>query len=273
MPMSDAYEKRVRKDNWGNFSVLRHRAFDGVLVTSKNSGTHWVKYMFSVALADTYGVPRPEYFSENAVRPYIGWPKDKPTFPELPRLAFSHTIPHKLADWTWARGIAGLPPYVLFVRHPMSILASHHAKWNHELEVDWLDYLRGDPSGSVYRCDLYWLARFWNRWGDILEKAGDRIYRVHYEDTRAKPRAILGGMAAHWQISLTSKALDGALKAGTKEAMAKKVDPEAEANVLQFRKTPLSEQFSGEALEIYRDRVKELFRHDLGYDLMNLPKT
>ena len=75
------------------------------------------------------------------------------------------------------------------------------------------------------------------------------------------------------QISLTSKALDGALKAGTKEAMAKKVDPEAEANVLQFRKTPLSEQFSGEALEIYRNRMKELFRHDLGYDLMNLPKA
>ena len=106
--MSDAYEKRVRKDNWGNFSILRHRAFDGVLVTSKNSGTHWVKYMFAVALAETYGVPRPQYFSEDAVRPYIGWPKDKPTFPELPRLAFSHTIPHKLADWSFARGLAGL---------------------------------------------------------------------------------------------------------------------------------------------------------------------
>ena len=101
--MSSAFDKRVRKDNWGNFSILRHRAFDGVLVTSKNSGTHWVKYMFSVALADTYDVPRPLYFSEDAVRPYIGWPKDKPTYKELPRLAFSHTIPHRLADWGWAR--------------------------------------------------------------------------------------------------------------------------------------------------------------------------
>ena len=55
--------------------------------------------------------------------------------------------------------------------------------------------------------------------------------------------------------------------------MAKKVDPAGEANVLQFRKTPLEEQFSGEALEIYRSRVKELFRHDLGYDLMNFPKA
>ena len=79
-------------------------------------------------------------------------------------------------------------------------------------------------------------------------------------------------MAAHWQISLTSKALDGALKAGTKDAMAKKVDPEGEANVLQFRKTPLAEQFSVEAMDIYRERIGSLFRHDLGYDLMTPPK-
>jgi hypothetical protein len=37
--------------------------------------------------------------------------------------------------------------------------------------------------------------------------------------------------------------------AGTKEAMAEKVDPEAEPNVLQNRKTSLSDLFSGEALE------------------------
>ena len=55
--------------------------------------------------------------------------------------------------------------------------------------------------------------------------------------------------------------------------MAKKVDPSAEANVLQFRKTPIEEQFSGEALDIYRARISELFHHDLGYDLMNFPKS
>ena len=79
-------------------------------------------------------------------------------------------------------------------------------------------------------------------------------------------------MAAHWKIALTPESIDAALKAGTKEAMAKKVDPTAEANVLQFRKTPIEEQFSGEALEIYRSKVKELFRYDLGYDLMSFPK-
>ncbi|HAE94440.1 MAG: sulfotransferase family protein [Hyphomonas sp.] len=265
------YRAKVFNESWTNFSVLRHGRFDGMLVTSKNSGTHWLKYMLAVALAETYGIAHPPYFSENAVRPYIGWPKDDVTFPQLPRLAFSHTIPHHLAEWGWARSMASLPPYVLAVRHPMSILASHHAKWEYDIKVDWLTYLKGDPGGSKYRCDLYWLARFWNRWGDIRAKHGDSIFLVQYEQTQKDPRAILQAVSDHWGLGLTAMALDTALAAGTKEAMAEKVDPDAEPNVLQNRKTPLSELFTGEAMDIYADHVRTLFRHDLDYDLLSLP--
>ncbi|KCZ92283.1 hypothetical protein [Hyphomonas johnsonii] len=266
-----AYRSRVRADNWHNYSVLRHRAFDGMLVTSKNSGTHWLKYMLAVALAESYGIERPKYFSENAVRPYIGWPKDKATFPQLPRLAFSHTIPHRLADWSWARELAGLPPYVLAVRHPMAILASHHAKWEYDIQVDWLTYLKGDPAGKAYRCDIYWLARFWNRWGEIKADAKDMVLTVHYEDTLRDARAILEAVARQWSLALTPAAIDAALAAGTKAEMAKHVDPDAEPNVLQNRKTALSDLFSGEALDLYRQQARALFRHDLGYDLFSLP--
>jgi hypothetical protein len=269
--LPSAFQAKVRNETWTNFSVLRHGAFDGVLVTSKNSGTHWLKYMLAVALAETHGIPRPDYFSENAVRPYIGWPKDTPVFPDLPRLAFSHTIPHRLADWEWARGMAGLPPYVLAVRHPMSILASHHAKWEYDIKVDWLTYLEGDPAGSRYRCDLYWLARFWNRWGDVLARHAGSVLVVHYEDTLKDPRKVIEAVDRHWRLNLSPAAIDAALEAGTKEAMAQKVDPEAEPNVLQNRKTCLSDLFSGEALEIYQRKIGELFRHDLGYDLLSLP--
>jgi hypothetical protein len=269
--LPSAYRSKVLNETWTNFSVLRHGAFDGVLVTSKNSGTHWLKYMLAVALAETHGIEPPKYFSENAVRPYIGWPKDAPVYPQLPRLAFSHTIPHRLADWGWARSMASLPPYVLAVRHPMSILASHHAKWEYDIKVDWLIYLEGDPAGSRYRCDLYWLARFWNRWGDVLARHGESILVVHYEDTLKDPRKILEAVDRHWTLKLTPAAIDAALKAGTKDAMAEKVDPEAEPNVLQNRKTSLTDLFSGEALEIYQRKIGELFRHDLGYDLLSLP--
>ncbi len=270
--MSLAFAWKSLNENWTNFSVLRHSAFDGFLVTSKNSGTHWVKYMFAVALADTYGVPRPEYFSDDAVRPFIGWPKDAPTHPELPRLAFSHTIPHRLMDWRWSRDLSKGPPYALCIRHPMSILASHFAKWEDELKIDWLTYLKGDPSGARYRCDLYWLARFWNRWGEISDRYPDTVLRLRYEETRHSPRAALQSIAAHWNIELSPAAIDAALNAGTKEAMAKKVDPNGEANVLQNRSDSVTDLFSGDALEIYLDIVQHRFRHDLGYDLAQPPE-
>jgi len=230
-----------------------------------------VKYMLAVALADTFEVARPAYFSENAVRPYIGWPKDEVVHAELPRLAFSHTIPHRLADWGWARGMAGLPPYALCVRHPMAILASHHAKWEYDIGVDWLTYLKGDAGGKRYRCDLYWLARFWNRWGEVRAADPGRFFLAQYEQTRKDPRRIIEGIASHWGITLTEAAIDAALAAGTKEAMALKVDPDAEPNVLQNRKTKLDDLFTGEAMDTYRTRIGELFRYDLDYDLTAFP--
>jgi hypothetical protein len=267
-----AYRAKIARESWTNFSVLRHGGFDGVLVTSKNSGTHWIKYMLAVALAETYGVPPPRYFSEGAVRAYIGWPKDKPTFPELPKLAFCHSIPHRLADWRWARAVAGLPPYVLAVRHPMSILASHYEKWRGELGVDWLTYLKGDPVGARYRCDLYWISRLWNRWGDLIAKYPDAICKITYEDTEIDPRAVLERMARQFNLSLTPASLDAAILAGTKTAMANRIDPAAEPNVLQNRAEPLTQLFAGEALAIYCDQTARLFRRGLGYNLTAIPQ-
>ena len=140
-----------------------------------------------------------------------------------------------------------LAAVVLAVRHPMAILASHHAKWEYDIQVDWLTYLKGDPGGSKYRCDLYWLARFWNRWGDIRARHDDTIHVVQYEQTQKDPRAVLQAVSDHWSLGLTPVAIEVALAAGTKDAMAQKIDPDAEPNVLQNRKTPLSELFTGEA--------------------------
>ncbi|ABI75807.1 hypothetical protein HNE_0131 [Hyphomonas neptunium ATCC 15444] len=270
-PLPKEYLAKARSETWVNFSILRHGAFDGFLVTSKNSGTHWMMYMLSVALADSYGIERPKYYSENALRPYIGFPTDKPVYPQLPRLARSHTIPHRLADWDWARRLAGLPNYVLGIRHPMAILASHHAKWEYDIQVSWLDYLKGDPGGARFRCDLYWLARFWNRWGEIEAAYPETILKVQYEETQRNPRATLEAIAAHWGIALTPEAIKAALFAGTKEEMAKKADPDGEPNVLQNRKQSLAELFTGEAMDIYTAHIRTLFRHDLGYDLLTPP--
>lgn len=266
-----AYQLKQSTEMWINFSIRRHHRYDGVLVTSKNSGTHWLKYMLSVALAHTHGVPPPAYFSENGVRQYFGGPRDITPFAGFPKLAACHTIPHRVADWEWARRSLGLPPYLLAIRHPMQVLASHHAKWEYDIKVDWLEYLHGDPGGTRYRCDIYWLARFWNRWGDIAARYPEAVLTVKYEDTLADPRAILDAVDRYWSLGLTPAAIEAALLAGTKEAMAAHVDPAGEINVLQNRQTPPDQLFTGEALEVYRTRVAALFRHTLGYELLNLP--
>lgn len=267
------FETRVWKDKWLNGSVFRHGRLQGCLVTSKNSGTHWIKYMLSVALAETYGVAPPRYFSEAATQDYIGSPKHVSPYRELPPLAFAHTIPHALFDQAFLHKTFNLPPYVLQVRHPMQILSSHFAKWNYELQTDWLTYLKGDPEGVKYRCDLYWLARFWNRWGELLQRFPEKILLIRYEEVQADAKKALVAISDHWSLGLTPHAIELALQEGTKEAMARKIDPEAEKNVLQKRNDSLEVLFSGEALTLYQDIVGDVFRYDLGYDLLARPQS
>ena len=227
--------------------------------------------MLSVALADTYCVEPPKYFSEAATQNYIGSPKHVSPFAALPPLAFAHTIPHALFDQAFLHEAFNLPPYVLQVRHPMQILASHFTKWNYELQTDWMTYLKGDPAGDIYRCDLYWLARFWNRWGELSARFPEKILRIQYEEVQADARKALEAISSHWKLNLKPESIDLALKEGTKEAMALKIDPQAEKNVLQQRSDSLEELFSGEALSLYQDIVGDIFQYDLGYDLMALP--
>ena len=132
--------------------------------------------------------------------------------------------------------------------------------------------MQGDPAGKTYRCDLFWLARFWNRWGEVIEKDKDRFHIAQYEETRRDTRRQLEAIATHWKLKLSPESIDAAIAAGTKEAMAEKVDPEAEPNVLQNRKTYLRELFQGKAMDLYQEMAGDLFRYDLGYDLLAFPE-
>ena len=153
----------------------------------------------------------------------------------------------------------------------MSILASHHAKWNYQINTDWQTYLAGDPSGKAYRCDLYWLARFWNRWGKVQAIDPDRFFIVRYEELRADTAGILRQVAKHWGLQFSDDVIEAAVLAGTKSAMADKTDPDGEPNVLQRRRDTTSDLFTGEAFDIYRNHVETLFDYSLGYDFMTPP--
>ena len=99
----------------------------------------------------------------------------------------------------------------------------------------------------------------------------EKILRIQYEEVQADARKALEAISSHWKLNLKPESIDLALKEGTKEAMALKIDPQAEKNVLQQRSDSLEELFSGEALSLYQDIVGDIFQYDLGYDLMALP--
>lgn len=264
-----AFWRRYNQDRWFNFSALRWGWLDGILISSKNSGTHWLKYMLSIALAEQYGHPRPEYYSAQGTARYIGAPKSNERLAGLPKLGFAHTIPHQLLSSRTIRTITGTPPIALLVRDPADILESHFTKWHAQRGLSFQEYLQGDPTGQRYKCDIYWLARFWNRWGEMVQADPDNLMIVKYEDIQTDLENTLLGISEHFGFELGPLSIAVAIDAGTKAEMRKHQDPEEEPNIIQDRKTLKVEMFSKKAQSTYETLVGSLFRYDLGYDLLD----
>ncbi|MEO1028059.1 MAG: sulfotransferase domain-containing protein [Pseudomonadota bacterium] len=262
------HQQKIYRENWTNFSFLRHGWLDGMLVSSKNSGTHWLKFMLSGALAEKYGIDWPPYYSEAGTARFIGSPKHKDREPGLPKLAFSHTIPHRLIDFGPVWRLSRLPNYVLLTRHPAAILVSHYEKWRDQMGVSWIEYLKGDPSGKRYKCDIYWIARFWARWAEILPR--HQVMQVTYESLKADPGAALRTLSDFLALLLDDENIHIAIDAGSKENMQRFSDPDAEKNIIQHHTKPIGDYYKGEAGSIYRKLCADLFDDTLGYCLTDL---
>lgn len=149
--------------DWTNFAMLRYRDYQGFLVTGQNSGTQWLKFMLSLALAAEHGVEPPKYFNNASSNDIIGHPKHKRKYPQLPRIASAHSIPHAALPTLY--GSMNFPPYVVLVRDIRGALISNYAKWRERYQVPFDVYVAGDPSGESYVCDVWWYVRFLNAWG------------------------------------------------------------------------------------------------------------
>jgi hypothetical protein len=58
-----------------NFALLKHRHFDGFVITMQHSGTHWLKFMMSTALALQLELPPPRFVHNDSSNDFIGHPK------------------------------------------------------------------------------------------------------------------------------------------------------------------------------------------------------
>ena len=87
------FAERVFCADLANFFLLQYRGVDGFLITGKNSGTHWLKFMLSCAIAEEYRVPPPQRSSGKAADEIIGHPRWPRRYRHLPWIGSSHTIP------------------------------------------------------------------------------------------------------------------------------------------------------------------------------------
>lgn len=265
-PMRDV---KFQLHTWGkelsNLNWLKSRGFQGHLVTGKNSGTHWVKYMLCLALAEHFEVEPPEYFNAEATNAFIGNPKNVKTLEGLPKLISSHSIPGVGYGFGPVRP-GRYPPAMVLVRDLRDVLISHYEKWKDTYELSWSEYLRTPWDQKGIRCDIWWYIRFLNRWGDCANRMPNEIASVRYEDLRKNSVANIESILRHFDLRISHDVIRRASAAASKDAMSLRTDPDFPERVVRREEVIWEDYFSGEDGQYFRDTVAQNLRHSFGYD-------
>lgn len=254
-----------------NFNWLRFRGNQGLLATGKNSGTHWVKYMLCLSLADHYGVEPPQYFNAEATNAFIGNPKSVAAHEGLPRLISSHSIPGFGYDMKPLR-LGAQPPVVVLVRDLRYALVSHYEKWKNRYGLQWSQYLRISWGQKGIRCDLWWYIHFLNRWGDCAKRLPNEITSLRYEDLRKNTAPNIECIFRHFDLKIPANVIRRAVSAASKDAMVQKADPDFPERVVRQEEINIAPYFAGADGEYFREVVGRNLRHTFGYDYSKLPR-
>jgi hypothetical protein len=254
-----------------NLSLLKYYDFQGFLVTAQNSGTHWIKWMLSHALAHRYGVEPPRYFNNDSSNDLIGHPKHERIHPHLPRIASSHSIPPYPLDWAWLRAVRRPPPYAVVVRDLRDTLVSNYEKWRSRYGVPFSRYVLGDPGGKAFRTDVWWYMRFLNRWGDIAERYPDETLVLRYEDFRHDPLRNLDRLARHFRLDLSEADLLAGVAVGSKSFMMTRQDPAIAERPIRADGASRV-RFTPRDLVALRRLLDRNLRHDFGYGYLDEPR-
>ena len=247
--------------------MLKHRRFDGFLVTMQHSGTHWLKYMMSAAIAHHLGLPPPAYIHNASSNEFIGHPKQPRRYSHAPRIASSHSIPHLWLDSGIFRKFFKLPRYALLVRDMRAALVSNFEKWKSRYGVGFGEYLRGDPAGQRYVMDIWWCMHFLNRWGRVARRYPEQVMVVRYEDLGADAVGEITRIFDHFALAIPCRHIQRAVADSTKEKMVQRLDPnQAERNIVRSDEAPASAWFDTEDRSYFDATLAHHLDDDFGYD-------
>lgn len=209
------------------FHLVRYAgAVDGFLATAKNSGTHWLRFMASHAIAHRLNLAPPETSSGPGSDAFIGHPKHDRVHARAPRIGSSHNIPSRLITVAAEAGMLDLPPTVVLVRDPREALASYYVKWAEAYDLGtFSQFLRRPAPGRKKVDDVWWFVRFLNRWGALAAALPDRVLVLKHEELKADPGAGVRQLWAHFGVRLDSADVAAAVAVSSKQAIAEKLDP------------------------------------------------
>jgi hypothetical protein len=247
-----------------NLSILKYFDFQGFLITGQHSGTHWIKWMLSHALAHRHGVQPPKFFNNSSSNELIGHPRHPRQHPHLPRIASSHSIPPYALNWSWLRGLRSPPPYAVVVRDVRDVLISNYEKWRHDYGVPFSRYVEGDPRGKAYVCDAWWYVRFLNQWGAIAQRHPEQTLVLRYEDFRKDPLTNLRALARHFRLDLSDDDLRAGIAVGSKDVMTRHQDPAIEEKPVRPDGAG-DTRFSAADLASLGAILERHLKHDFGY--------
>jgi hypothetical protein len=248
-----------------NFHLLHYRHVDGFLVTAKNSGTHWLRFMLSHALARQYGLPAPLHSSGRASDDFIGHPKWGRKYPQVPFIGSSHNVPSALFAQTWFAGAVRSPPVVVLVRDIREAMLSHWVKWGPQLDLSLHDYVRSPAPGRREVADAWWYIDFFNRWGRMAVTFPERVLIVRYEDLQADAQTWLTRISAHLVLGLEAEAIALAAKLSDRGSLRARLDPEYGEEIVPDPIRRGTAAFNAEDEAHLRAVFARHLRHAFGY--------
>jgi hypothetical protein len=267
--MSDAFGLPLLaadlRDDLSRFHLLHYAdRVDGFLISGHNSGTHWLRFMLSTAIAHRLELPRPAYSSGPQSDLYIGNARHRRRFAQAPRIGSSHHMPSRLVALLGLVGLVRLPPVVLLVRRIPDSLISYFFKWREAKALGPLDrYLARAPQPQGV--DLWWFIRFFNRWGLLRRVFPQSVMVVRYEDVQRDPATWVRRIWAHWGVELDDADLAAAMSVSSRAAVQAHLDPEYGEDVAPDPDARVAVRYAEPDVALLEERLAQHLRCDFGY--------
>ncbi len=249
----------------GNFHLLHYRRVDGFLVTAKNSGTHWLRFMLSHALALQHGLPAPLHSSGRASDDFVGHPKWGRKYPQVPFIGSSHNVPSALFAQPFVAGLVRSPPIVVLVREIGEAMLSHWVKWGPQMGLSLSDYVALPAPGRRDIADVWWYMDFFNRWGRMAMTFPERVLVVRYEDLVEDAEGWLGRINQHLNLGLGGEAIAVAANLSDRTTLRERLDPDYGEEIVSDPVRRGSVRFSEAGEAHLADLYARHLRYAFGY--------